>query len=52
MNYYAWKPDTKNGKKALEMTLRILDAMDDGGIHDHVGQVNYKLTLLFWIVYV
>ncbi|XP_046854555.1 spermatogenesis-associated protein 20-like isoform X2 [Xenia sp. Carnegie-2017] len=38
LNYYAWKPDTKNGKKALEMTLRILDAMDDGGIHDHVGQ--------------
>jgi uncharacterized protein YyaL (SSP411 family) len=39
MSYYSWCPGTDNGKKALKMTLRILDAMDNGGIHDHVGQV-------------
>ena len=39
MNYHSWSPKTENGKSALKMTLRILDAMDNGGIHDHVGQV-------------
>ena len=39
MSYYSWCPETDNGKKALKMTLRILDAMNNGGIHDHVGQV-------------
>ena len=40
MTYYSSCPETDDGKKALKMTLRILDAMNNGGIHDHVGQVN------------
>ena len=38
MTYYSSCPETDDGKKALKMTLRILDAMNNGGIHDHVGQ--------------
>ena len=41
MNYFSWNTETDNGKKALKMALRILDAMNNGGIHDHVGQVEY-----------
>ena len=41
MNYHSSCPETENGKKALKMTLKILDAMNNGGIHDHVGQVEY-----------
>jgi uncharacterized protein YyaL (SSP411 family) len=44
MSYYSWCPETDNGKKALKMTLRILDAMDNGGIHDHVGQVGQSMS--------
>ena len=44
MSYYSWCPGTDNGKKALKMTLRILDAMDNGGIHDHVGQVGQSMS--------
>ena len=40
MTYYSSCPETDDGKKALKMTLRILDAMNNGGIHDHVGQVD------------
>jgi uncharacterized protein YyaL (SSP411 family) len=40
MTYYSSCPETDDGKKALKMTLRVLDAMNNGGIHDHVGQVN------------
>ena len=42
MNYHSSHPETENGKKALEMTLKILDAMSNGGIHDHVGQVAHR----------
>ncbi len=34
---YGAAPDSKEGKRALEMTLLTLRKMGEGGIHDHLG---------------
>ena len=40
LRLYASYPNSAIGARALEMSKFTLRAMADGGMHDHVGQVN------------
>ena len=42
LRYYSYKPGSDDGKKALGMVVKTLEFMENGGIHDHVGQVRIK----------
>jgi uncharacterized protein YyaL (SSP411 family) len=48
---YGADPNSKEGKRALEMTLFTLRKMAEGGIHDHIGGGFYRYsTDKFWHV--
>ena len=48
---YAARPDTPEGKRALEMTLTTLRKMAAGGIHDHLGGGFHRYAVdKFWHV--
>ncbi len=48
---YADRPDTPEGKRALEMTLTTLRKMAAGGIHDHLGGGFHRYAVdKFWHV--
>ncbi|MDQ6914159.1 MAG: DUF255 domain-containing protein, partial [Verrucomicrobiota bacterium] len=51
LQYYADRPDTPEGKRALEMTLTTLRKMAAGGIHDHLGGGFHRYAVdKFWHV--
>nr|MDQ6913518.1 thioredoxin domain-containing protein [Verrucomicrobiota bacterium] len=51
LQYYADRPDTPEGKRALEMTLTTLRIMAAGGIHDHLGGGFHRYAVdKFWHV--
>ena len=38
---YAREPKSERGKTALAMCIHTLKMMANGGIHDHIGKVNF-----------
>jgi len=48
---YARAPESKEGKRALEMTLLTLRKMAEGGMHDHLGGGFHRYSVdKFWHV--
>ncbi len=51
LQFYADRPNTPEGKRALEMTLTTLRKMAEGGIHDHLGGGFHRYAVdKFWHV--
>jgi uncharacterized protein len=50
-DFYGTNPDSKEGKRALEMSIVTLRKMAEGGIHDHIGGGFHRYsTDKFWHV--
>jgi hypothetical protein len=50
-DFYGADPDSKKGKRALEMSIFTLRKMAEGGIHDHIGGGFHRYsTDKFWHV--
>jgi len=50
-DFYGADPNSKEGKRALEMSLLTLRKMTEGGIHDHIGGGFHRYaTDKFWHV--
>ena len=46
LRYYGLNTESEEGVEALNMVLHTLNMMAKGGIHDHIGQVNYLQEFL------
>jgi uncharacterized protein YyaL (SSP411 family) len=50
-DFYGSNPESKEGKRALEMSILTLRKMAEGGIHDHIGAGFHRYsTDKFWHV--